>query len=379
MGRKKTDETSAASSKEVIQSYMLTTAGRNWSLYAEKFLLKLVEIAQCDIEGLDFRKRSDLKPLTPSLNYPNLEINAIGDAIVSIPVKDLLPSGNYNNYEYIRKAVMQLQKEVLSWTAPRVDSKGNIVTNEQGIPERKWTSVQLIEKAYGNMDGSGNITVRIDTEIWKAMVDFSKGFRAFDLTTAMKLQNKYSLRLYQLLSRQSEPISFTLEELKKMWQIEKQYKKGSEIIRRIIEPAKAELDSSSPWTFDYVPIKTAGRGRPAITGITFIPTHQPWFENSKNVTSGLVRQHRGAFNNFGLTKEQMMFLKTKFRFTDKEIENNSMLFSTVCKSVSNVDVLLDSIAERASRIRPNNTQGYLINALKKSLAAIGIDFDKGNT
>ena len=33
-------------SKQVVQSYLLTTAGRDWGVYAEKFLLRLIEIAQ---------------------------------------------------------------------------------------------------------------------------------------------------------------------------------------------------------------------------------------------------------------------------------------------------------------------------------------------
>lgn len=56
------EEIIAESSKEVVQSYLLTTAGRDWGVYAEKFLLRLVELAQGDIEGMNFKRGTDMKP-----------------------------------------------------------------------------------------------------------------------------------------------------------------------------------------------------------------------------------------------------------------------------------------------------------------------------
>ena len=42
-------------SRELVQSYILTSARRDWGIYAERFLLRLVEIAQSDVLGLDFK------------------------------------------------------------------------------------------------------------------------------------------------------------------------------------------------------------------------------------------------------------------------------------------------------------------------------------
>ena len=133
-------------SKQVVQSYLLTTAGRDWGVYAEKFLLRLIEIAQCDIQGMDFRKGTDMKPHNPSLNYPLMTRNEVGDAIITIPIKSLLPDEGYTNYEYIREAIEQLQTKVLRWEETKTDKNGNIVYNAQGNPVRKWTSVQPREK-----------------------------------------------------------------------------------------------------------------------------------------------------------------------------------------------------------------------------------------
>lgn len=277
------EEIIAESSKEVVQSYLLTTAGRDWGVYAEKFLLRLVELAQGDIEGMNFKRGTDMKPHSPSLNYPNLTKNALGDAIVSIPVKDLLPDDGYTNYDYIYEAIEQLQTKVLRWEEPKLDKAGNIVYNANGQPVRRWTSVQLVGKASGEDDDSGVITVRIDTDIWRAMVDFTKGFRAFDLNIALKLQSKYALRLYQLMSRQEEPLTYTIEDLKKQWGLEDKYDRADNFIKRTIIPAKEELDAISPYTFDFKPVKSnaPGRGNKPVTAITFFPKHQIQYETAR--------------------------------------------------------------------------------------------------
>ena len=42
--------------KEVLQSYVLTAAKYDFSVYAKRILYCLVEIAQCEVQGLDFPK-----------------------------------------------------------------------------------------------------------------------------------------------------------------------------------------------------------------------------------------------------------------------------------------------------------------------------------
>lgn len=138
-------------------------------------------------------------------------------------------------------------------------------------------------KGIGEDDDSGVITVRIDTDIWRAMVDFTKGFRAFDLNIALKLQSKYALRLYQLMSRQEEPLTYTIEDLKKQWGLEDKYDRADNFIKRTIIPAKEELDAISPYTFDFKPVKSnaPGRGNKPVTAITFFPKHQIQYETAR--------------------------------------------------------------------------------------------------
>lgn len=262
--------------KEVVQSYLLTTARRYWGLYAERLLLRLVEVAQCDIEGIDFKNGTDMKPHTPSLNYPMVTRNTEGDAIVSLPIKSLFPDKGYINYKYIHEAIEELQSNGLSWEETKTDKNGNIIRNKQGQPVRQWISLQLAGRAEGEDSESGYVTVRINPDIWKAMLDFSKGFRAFDINVAMNLRSKYSLRLYQLISCQENPLTVTIDELKKQWVIEDKYPSSDDFIQSIIYPAQEELDAVSPYTFDFEPVISdePGIGWKPIIAITFYPKHQ---------------------------------------------------------------------------------------------------------
>ena len=353
-------------SKQVVQSYLLTTAGRDWGVYAEKFLLRLIEIAQCDIQGMDFRKGTDMKPHNPSLNYPLMTRNEVGDAIITIPIKSLLPDEGYTNYEYIREAIEQLQTKVLRWEETKTDKNGNIVYNAQGNPVRKWTSVQLVGKATGEDDESGYITVRIDTDIWKAMVDFTKGFRAFDLNIAMKLQSKYALRLYQLLSRQDHPLTYTIEDLKKQWGLEDKYPRPDDFIKRTIIPAKEELDAVSPYTFDYVPVKSnaPGKGKKPVTSIIFYPKHQLQFDNPRGLK---------GFDETQVIKEPIRrILREKYGFQWYELETTFDILYAAQRTITGADEehpeLLTFIVELyRNAVKSNDKKKYLIGSLKKHL------------
>lgn len=352
-------------SKEIVQSYLLTTAGRDWGVYAEKFLLKLIEIAQADIKGMQFKGGKDLKPHTPSLSYPNLVLNESGDAIVSIPVRDISPEG-YTNYEYIQTAIEQLQTKVLRWEAPKKDRNGNIVYNDAGYPIRKWTSVQLVGKATGEDDINGVIQVRIDAEIWTAMLDFSKGFRTIDMSVARQLKGKYSLRIYQLMSRQQYPITFSIEELKKQWGLTDKYARPDELIKRCILPAKEELDRISPYSFDFKELKSdaPGRGKKPTVAIQFIPKHQIQYEHPTDML--------GFDTSQMLKPEVRQYLRNKFGFEFFEINATIDLLYAAQKAMSGADEDHPTLIQFLVNISPladqaDDRKKYVIGAVKRHL------------
>ena len=47
-------------SKEVVESYIFSTVRHDFGIYSERLLLRLVELAQREINGLDFKGGTDL-------------------------------------------------------------------------------------------------------------------------------------------------------------------------------------------------------------------------------------------------------------------------------------------------------------------------------
>ena len=177
-------------SKEVVESYIFSTVRHDFGIYSERLLLRLVELAQCEINGLDFKGGTDLGKVS---------VGAWGHAEITIPVKDILSGEDDTNYTKAKQSVRQLMGKFLEYEDDNT-YKATQILNEVDV-----------DKVAGKM------VIQVNRNVWNAMLDFSKGFRKYELETATKLRGKYSLRIYKLVSSQSQPITYLIEDLRKMW------------------------------------------------------------------------------------------------------------------------------------------------------------------
>ena len=212
---------------------------------------------------------------------------------------------------------------------------------------------------------SGKMVIQVNKKVWDAMLDFSKGFRKYELETATKLRGKYSLRIYKLVSKQTQPITYLIEDLRKMWGLTEKYKKVDDFVKNTIVAAKDELDRVSPYSFDYVlnSAKTAevnkGRkGRPAITSVTFFPIHR-----MNNESTDAVR--KSVDPSMMLDRMVSDLLRNKLGFDWQGIKANISLFDIAQKQFD-LFTFLNQVAPKA--LRAVNPQGYVINAIKKHLS-----------
>jgi plasmid replication initiation protein len=88
--------------------------------------------------------------------------------------------------------------------------------------DRIWKPIRLIEKPQINKY-SDSVTFEVQPEIYEAILSFSKGFRRLELKTAMEFKSVYSMRFYELLSCQKNPLTYTIDHLKIMFNIEDKY------------------------------------------------------------------------------------------------------------------------------------------------------------
>ena len=324
-------------SKEVVESYIFSTVRHDFGIYSERLLLRLVELAQREIRGLDFKGGTSIG---------KVEIGEWGDAEIVIPVKDILSGEEDKNYTKAKTAVRNLMGRFLEYE-----------------DDKNYRATQILNEV--DVDKvAGKMIIRVNRNIWRAMLDFSKGFRKYELETAVKLRGKYSLRIYKLVSKQSEPITYSITDLRKMWGLAEKYKKVDDFIKNTIVAAKEELDRVSPYSFDYIlnaaksaEVNKGRKGRPAITSVTFFPVHRLSNE-SADATRKMVDP------SMMLDRELYMMLKNKFYFDAQGIKANITLFDTAQRECDILD-FLDGIAPAA--LRAANVQGYVINAIRKHL------------
>lgn len=331
------DQNKEIISKEIVESYIFSTVRHDFGIYSERLLLRLVELAQREIRGLDFKGGTSIG---------KVEIGEWGDAEVIIPVKDILSGDDDKNYTKAKAAVRNLMGRFLEYE-----------------DDQKYKATQILNEV--DVDKvAGKMVIRVNRNIWRAMLDFSKGFRKYELETAVKLRGKYSLRIYKLVSKQSDPITYTITDLRKMWGLTDKYKKVDDFIKNTVISAKEELDRVSPYSFDFVlnaaksaEVNKGRKGRPAITSVTFFPVHR-----MANETTDAVRKQVDP--SMLLDYEFYMMLKNKFDFDPQGIKANITLFDTAQKECDILE-FMDSIAPAA--LRAANIQGYVINAIRKHL------------
>lgn len=324
-------------SKEVVESYIFSTVRHDFGIYSERLLLRLVELAQREIRGLDFKGGTSIG---------KVEIGEWGDAEIVVPVKDILSGEEDKNYTKAKTAVRNLMGRFLEYE-----------------DDKNYRATQILNEV--DVDKvAGKMIIRVNRNIWRAMLDFSKGFRKYELETAVKLRGKYSLRIYKLVSKQSEPITYSITDLRKMWGLTEKYKKVDDFIKNTVVAAKEELDRVSPYSFDYIlnaaksaEVNKGRKGRPAITSVTFFPIHR-----MANETTDAVRKMGDP--SMMLDRELYMMLKNKFYFDAQGIKANITLFDTAQRECDILD-FLDGIAPAA--LRAANVQGYVINAIRKHL------------
>ena len=344
--------TLATTTRSVVESYIFATGHQNLSIYSERLLMLLVRAAQCQVAGLNFRDGSGISQVS---------IGPLGDACVEIEARELLNGPNNTNYTQAKRAVTELMEKTISHERPAMKN-GKPVLNERGEQVYEFEAHNLVNDVWINRK-PGVVVVNVNRTTWEAILDFSKGFRRYDLQVAMQFSKTCSLRMFKLVSNQTKPLQYTIAELREQWGLTDKYPVTKDFIRNTIASAKEELDRTSPWTFDYEPVYSSpkgksGRGRRCITSVVFFPKHQLRYES----TSGSIGMLGNPLDI--LPRSVIDRLVKNLGFSMAEIKANIVLFKTALKHFDLEQFLIET-TPRASRA--NSPQGYVVNAVKRHL------------
>jgi plasmid replication initiation protein len=319
--------------KDVIQSYVMTTAKYDFNADEKRVLYRIVEVLQAKTQGLklkyDFSMQEDL----------------FGKTEFTMPIKCFLPNPDSKNYDPIKEALVSLRQKGFEYE----DSE-------------TWGFYGIIEMPVIKKRDSF-VKFTVTPLLMKAFLNFSKGSRKYELETAMAFESVYAMRFYELLSGKTEPISYGIDKLKKMFGIEDKYKdRPGNFINKVIIPAQKELTKHAPYSFKFEKIKTGKK----ITGVNFKPYFIPKNRDPKLEERSL---NKNVSVRWTLSKEEIFTLKEKFGFTDKGMKNNIELLKEAVSHEKFRDWVKD-IHEMAIEFEVSNPTGFFIKQIRKNLEEI---------
>lgn len=314
-------------SRQVVQSYIVTTAMYDFNVYEKRVLYNLVRLAQSQIEGVR---------LSDSLY--KIE-HALTDAIrIELPLSDFLIDKDDKNHYRVKNALKSLHQKTFTY-------------NDEG----SWEYFSIIANPKIRLRSS-KVSFIVDSRVWDVLLDFSKGFSRYNLEIAFRLESVYSMRFYEMLSSQKEPITYSIEALRKEFRLENKYSLTKDFIRRVVLSAKTELDEKSPVSFTFTPLKTGKR----ITQIIFFPVKQ----ENKRPQDDLFKETIRKYGYSGhLSKDEIRFLKD-IGFTDNGIKNNLPLLFECQK---HLDLVYELALIKGKSREKKNPCGWCIKTLQAKL------------
>lgn len=321
--------------KIAIQSYVLTAAKYDFNVNEKRVLYCLVELAQCEVQGLKFPK-----------DCRKIDHDLFGYREISIPCSRILKGEDDKNHDRVKKALLSLCKKTLEYEDNNV-----------------WTALNIV--AFPKITKrENNFSFTIHPIIWDCILDFSKGYRPIELKVVKDFVSEYTMRFYELMSNQETTLEFSLEKLRSMFKLENKYKQTNDLVRYTIETAKEELDKKSPFSFDFEIVRKGKGGK--IVGFKFwriINKNHPDFE-SQNIA---IQERSDIY--WHLTNPECDYLLNVLDFDVPEIKKNMDTFKAV-KEVADLQEELTRILMQMRKYQHKgkeftNPKGYVINSLKE--------------
>lgn len=272
---------------------------------------------------------------------------------VIVPVDLILQNDDSSNIYAVRKAA----KDFVGRSIEYMDSDKNWIVFSPFI--------SAMIPHYGS-----EIHLQIHKLFWEAILDYRSGYRKFDVKRAIALKSVYAIRFYELISGKTDPITYSVMDLKVMFAMKDKYKQINDFVRKVIEPAKKELDLAAPYSFDYMPVKNGRK----IVAFTFTPIHYPQREDKKAEERDLLRKVNLSWDI--RDRNIRKYLIESIGFTETEIKNNIEVFRRAAELLP--DCLNELAILKGKSRDKKNPKGWIIRSLEGKVKDFLAKLDKGD-
>ena len=194
----------------------------------------------------------------------------------------------------------------------------------------------------------------IHKSLWLALIDFSHGYRRLNISVLSKIRRPNTILLYFLISSQSQEITLKLDTFRNMLRLSNAYTKKSNLIARVLEPARDEL-ATAQTTFAYkFDSNTKGKTPNTIT-LQPIPQQPERSEGAEQLADRL---------QINMHTEVADYLRNKFNATDADLRTIAPHLDTTQTPFAQIDTIAQ-IHTNALRHGARNPIAYLIASLKR--------------
>lgn len=319
----------------IVQSTKYTTMRNNFGIYAQRLIVRIAEAMQYRLQDANLFNL-EFKPYDPKLCW-------------RFRIADLMQD-NAQNYTYVRKELHDIIQSTVRFE------------NDKGA----WQESVIFTDIRGD-ENTGEIEVWINLNIWWLFLEMSKGYKKYQLNTALSFKSSYTLRLYQLLIGNEKPITYKISWLKDLFCVKDSYFYVKDFIKYVIETARKELTEKAEITFDYKPIYASqGKGRPRIDALTFIVK-----KNDNNINfETRAKEINRVYGESTIPKEIRVYLMVAYGFTPQGIRANAPLFAEAYMQMKRPPLAEFLRDKRDQAQRAKNPQGWIINAIRGELETI---------
>lgn len=346
--------------QQVIESVIFSGIKRSDnkpSIYEERLLAFIILEAQKCLNGVKISEHlSDRFKDIKSLLTPEMRNRKYYS--MQIPLREI--SGPSNNYDHVAKACENLMSKIV-----RLDDKTHIRLR------------QLIVGVDYAKDGTGNLCFDVPIDVWYAILDFSQGFRKYEIRMAAELSNPYAYLLYKFIASHKGkegdwPVSYLREQL----QLQDKYPRLGDLKDKILVPAINELDSISPITCNlkfYSSKKAKGesrRGARTRDRVKLTPI----------IKLGEGSHDELAYNIPGKKKSSLLpaaivkYLRDRLLYDERSLELHAekLIYAyDVMKDIKGgLEQYLIELAPFADKKRPDSYPKYVMHCINKKVAEI---------
>ena len=330
-----------ANNKLQFQSYIFSTAKYSFSVYEKRILYRMIEFEQRMINQQALDKAV------------KIDTNLWGDKLYCVPMSLLLSSGEDDE---TKEGKSKNNKRFIDALTALQDKK--VVYENDDVYGRVGVISQFEFKKRDRF-----VTWKADNKIVEMIMDFSKGWRAYELKIAFNLQSAYAMRFYEMVSNKTAKITYMMVDFIKMFELENKYKQKSGkpnfklIEKYVLQKAQEELDRVSPYTFSYKFSKD-------YSTIDIIPIFQPQFSNAK-----YERDRSQAIDlTKVLTEKEIDIYINEFSFNEQGLKNNFALFEQAKKILpENYSFFLFQEIRLAIKKKGNVSPAYIIGIIKNQI------------